>query len=89
MSGKVEFLIFHTMTSIVRYAAVAGAIATLAAGVAAGAAENVALCHATGAEDNPFVLISVSVNALHGHEGHEGDFVPDEGAGCGPVIPPE
>lgn len=38
----------------------------------------VALCHATGSATNPFVLISVSVNATtqNGHGRHADDVIP-------------
>ena len=42
----------------------------------------VMLCHATGSATNPYVLITVSENGLHGHDGHEGDIVPAPAGGC-------
>jgi hypothetical protein len=48
----------------------ASAIGALAIGVTAqagGAADKVLLCHGTASATNPYVLISVSENALHGH----------------------
>jgi hypothetical protein len=56
----------------------------------------VALCHATGSATNPFVLISVSVNATtgNGHGRHADDVIPVTDASCdrsqpGPVPDPE
>jgi hypothetical protein len=58
--------------------------------------EKVALCHATGSATNPFVLISVSVNATtgNGHGRHVDDVIPVEDGSCeraqpGPVPEPE
>ena len=42
----------------------------------------VTLCHATGSATNPYVLITISENGLHGHDGHEGDIVPAPAGGC-------
>jgi hypothetical protein len=56
----------------------------------------VALCHATGSATNPFVLISVSVNATtgNGHGRHADDVIPVTDGTCdrakpGPVPEPE
>lgn len=56
----------------------------------------VALCHATGSATNPFVLISVSVNATtgNGHGRHAADIIPVGDGSCdraqpGPVPEPE
>ena len=58
--------------------------------------EKVALCHATGSATNPFVLISVSVNATtgNGHGRHADDVIPVQDGSCdrarpGPVPEPE
>jgi hypothetical protein len=57
--------------------------ALLSGALIVGAAdEKVTICHATDSEDNPFQVITVSVNGLHGHEGHEGDIIPMPLAGC-------
>jgi len=62
-----------------------GALAVAAAAQAGSAANTVLLCHGTSSADNPYSLISVDVNALHGHLGGHGwqnapDFLPDPGA---------
>ena len=56
-------------------------LATLASfSVAFASAEKVRICHATGSEKNPYKMLNISVNGLHGHDGHDGDFFPDEDA---------
>lgn len=62
-----------------------GALAVAAAGQAGSAADTVLLCHGTSSADNPYSLISIDVNGLHGHlRGHgpqsAPDFLPDPGA---------
>lgn len=44
----------------------------------------VTLCHATGSATNPYVLITVSVNATtgNGHGRHEDDLIPAPAGGC-------
>ena len=46
--------------------------------------EKVTLCHATGSPTNPFVVITVSVNAAtgNGHGLHEDDIIPAPAGGC-------
>ena len=48
-------------------AAALGALAVAVAAQAGGAAGTVLLCHGTASATNPYVLISVSENALQGH----------------------
>jgi ABC-type sugar transport system substrate-binding protein len=50
------------------------------------ASDKVTICHATGSETNPFVEITVSLNALKGHEQH-GDVIPAPDAGCDGISP--
>ncbi|MBO1266710.1 hypothetical protein [Arthrobacter cavernae] len=53
--------------------------------------KKVTICHATGSETNPFVEITISVNAVKAHENHQGleDIIPAPAAGCpGAVVPP-
>jgi hypothetical protein len=40
--------------------------------------EKITICHATGSETNPFVLITISVNGLNGHADHQDgeDIIP-------------
>lgn len=66
-------------------ATVLGALAVAATGQAGGAADTVLLCHGTSSVDNPYTLISIDANGLHGHLGGHGwknapDFLPDPGA---------
>jgi len=42
----------------------------------------ITICHATGSQNNPYNEITVSVNGLNGHDGHEGDIIPTSGEGC-------
>jgi TolB protein len=52
--------------------------------------EQITLCHATGSATNPYVLITVSYNAVdgHGHEGHAEDIIPAPADGCPKPPPP-
>jgi hypothetical protein len=49
----------------------------------------ITICHATGSETNPFVEITISVNGLHGHGGHQdgADIIPAPAGGCGAATP--
>jgi hypothetical protein len=38
-----------------------------------GGGEKITICHATGSETNPYVPITISVNALNAHMGHQHD----------------
>ena len=42
----------------------------------------VAICHATGNKKNPYVLLTVNVNGLNGHDKHSGDIIPAPADGC-------
>ena len=42
----------------------------------------IAICHATGSQTNPYDEITVSVNDLNGHDGHQGDIIPAPQGGC-------
>ncbi len=42
----------------------------------------ITICHATGSQTNPYNEITVSVNGLNGHDGHEGDIIPAPEGGC-------
>ena len=55
-----------TRSSLVAASAVA-ALAVAVAAQAGGGADKVLLCHGTASVTNPYVLISVSENALQGH----------------------
>jgi hypothetical protein len=58
----------------------------LGGGIANAANQKVTVCHVTSSEKNPFVEITVSVNALNAHLGH-GDFIAPI-YGCELVPPP-
>lgn len=48
----------------------------------------VTVCHATGSEKNPYVMVEVSANGLNGLD-NEGDFIPAAGAtDCTQTPPP-
>lgn len=61
------------------------------------APEKITICHATGSATNPYVVITVSINAADGqggdrledHRGHPGDLIPAPEGGCpgGSVTP--
>ncbi len=42
----------------------------------------ITICHATGSENNPYSLISVSINGLNGHGDHTADIIPAPAGGC-------
>lgn len=42
----------------------------------------VTLCHATRSATNPYVVITIDENGLHGHDGHDGDIIPAPAGGC-------
>lgn len=59
--------------------ALLGASATaLATDESSGGGEKITICHATGSETNPYVPITISLNALKAHMGHqhEEDIIP-------------
>jgi len=45
-------------------------------------AGKITICHATGSTKNPYVLITVSVNGLNGHNNHPLDIIPAPDGGC-------
>lgn len=48
-----------------------------------GNANKIAICHKTGSAKNPYVEITVSVNAtMGGHGTHAGDLIPAPEGGC-------
>jgi hypothetical protein len=49
--------------------------------------DKIMICHATGSVKNPYVLITVDINGLNGHNQHAGDIIPAPAAGC-PVTRP-
>ena len=54
--------------------AFASAIAVSSVGAAFAAPDpKIYICHATGSDSNPFVLIHVSANAIDAHRAHDGD----------------
>jgi hypothetical protein len=42
----------------------------------------ITICHATGSAKNPYVLITISVNGLNGHDKHARDIIPAPAGGC-------
>ncbi len=44
--------------------------------------EKIAICHATGNENNPYSEVTVSINGLNGHATHENDIIPAPVGGC-------
>jgi hypothetical protein len=42
----------------------------------------ITICHATGSKKNPFVMITISVNGLNGHDKHPRDIIPAPAGGC-------
>jgi hypothetical protein len=42
----------------------------------------ITICHATNSKNNPYNLITISVNGLNGHNKHEGDIIPAPSGGC-------
>jgi hypothetical protein len=53
---------------------------------ATGTPQKVTICHRTGSGSNPYVLITVSVNAIPAHTKH-GDIIPAPAAGCPATAP--
>ena len=47
----------------------------------------ITICHNTGSEKNPYIMITVSLNGLNGHGAHEGDIIPAPESGCPTVQP--
>lgn len=59
------------------------AVATIASfGGVVRANDKVTICHATHSEKNPYVVITVSVNGLNGHDHHADDVIPFDEEGC-------
>jgi hypothetical protein len=54
---------------------------------AADAPDLVSICHVTGSDTNPVVLIQVSPNAVDAHLAH-GDFLANAVTGCQPTLTP-
>jgi hypothetical protein len=55
---------------------------TPAATVSGDQTGKITICHATGSKKNPFVLITISVNGLNGHDKHPRDLIPAPAGGC-------
>ena len=47
-----------------------------------GSNNGTAICHATGNQKKPYVLITVNANGLNGHGKHAGDIIPAPAEGC-------
>lgn len=64
------------------------AVALAGAGVYSAQQNRIEICHATGSEENPWNIITVSVKSWSAHEAH-GDKSPVPVGGCDAVeIPP-
>jgi Ca2+-binding RTX toxin-like protein len=65
------------------------AVGTASAAKADNGNEKVTICHATGSATNPYVEITISVNALPAHLRHQDgrDIIPAPVTGCGDVTP--
>jgi hypothetical protein len=74
------------MKKVLAAAGIAGLALLGASGPANADPDNkISICHATGAESNPYVEIAISENGLNGHYaqgGHDGDIVPAPAGGC-------
>jgi hypothetical protein len=44
--------------------------------------DKITICHATNSKNNPYNLITISVNGLNGHNNHAGDIIPAPAGGC-------
>jgi hypothetical protein len=55
---------------------------TPTATVSANQDAKITICHATGSTKNPYVMITVSVNGLNGHDKHPDDIIPAPAGGC-------
>jgi hypothetical protein len=44
--------------------------------------KKITICHATGSAKNPYVMITISVNGLNGHDKHPRDIIPAPAGGC-------
>lgn len=55
---------------------------TPSATLEAGQTDQITICHATGSAKNPYVLITISVNGLNGHNKHPRDLIPAPAEGC-------
>jgi RTX calcium-binding nonapeptide repeat (4 copies) len=85
-----ENLMNHVHRHSLRRSMVAAVLTCAALGAlapAASAGEKVTICHATGSQTNPYVVITISVNAVKAHRAHQGrqDIIP---ATVGCVPPP-
>lgn len=71
------------VTSLALFGATATAFAT---DESSGSGEKITICHATGSETNPYVSVTINLNALNGHVGHQHgeDIIP---ANHGKVLP--
>jgi hypothetical protein len=55
---------------------------TPAATVSANQGSKITICHATGSSKKPYVIITISVNGLNGHDKHPRDIIPAPAGGC-------
>jgi ABC-type sugar transport system substrate-binding protein len=81
MRKRISLLLAVALTAVILLVAgTAGGAFALGSG---GDDGKVTICHRTGSETNPWVQITVGVNALPAHLAH-GDFIVDEHKPCPP-----
>jgi hypothetical protein len=75
-----------TTATVAATSTTATTTATPAASPSGTVTAKVTLCHRTGSQTNPYVMITVSTSAIPAHTKH-GDIIPAPAAGCPAVAP--